>query len=207
MNLNRKRMLEDDAFDKESEQHPDGLGVNSLSLCFLCAPASQSHVIGYSRPLCFCEVYSKSIRARASYLAADEKALALHDIDPHDSIEVLYTPAMRRIRHGILQMDPPARSRFAPFPTDELQSFLGGVRCRSQLDERAENPSHRTGPLPRPGLGSVAFDRFFRTAKLRRKALQCWGSALYKAVLQVSTSCRTRRKRPFGVSLLSCSPT
>jgi hypothetical protein len=105
-------MLEDDTFDKGSEQHPDEIGVHAPLLASFVRPRGRMSL----GTLCVCEVYSKSIRARASYLAADEKALALHDIDPHDSIEVLYTPAMRRIRHGILQMDPPARSRFAPVP-------------------------------------------------------------------------------------------
>ncbi len=59
----------------------------------------------------FYEVYSRSIKARAAYLMADEEIGT--EIEPHDSIEVLYTPAMRRIRLGILKMDPVSRTRCA----------------------------------------------------------------------------------------------
>ena len=71
---------------------------------------------------CLCAVYSRSIRARVSYIARApacrspdfdkaKPAKQKRYIDPCNTVQVFYPPAMRRIHRGIVESDPATRTR------------------------------------------------------------------------------------------------
>ena len=111
------------------------------------------------------EVYSRSIKARASYDAPDaeddtEDGISKDDvtkrfIDPYDSIQMFYTTAMRRIHRGVCASDSATKSQCVGglYPGGVCRLF-GAVerKCYLQMEEQAENVACSPGPVHRRGL-------------------------------------------------------
>ena len=152
MNLVRLKTLHDG--DAELDANiAQGLGTKLLvAVCF--------HVLLETNAPSFSEVFSRSIKARVSYLGGqgDPEARRKRCIDPYDSVQVFYPTAMRRIHRGIRESDPAGRARCGGLKLSAFQS--DSVRCCLQVEERSWKFVRRARPVHHGGLRCVLWDSF-----------------------------------------------
>lgn len=110
---------------------PHHLGEYGFLPCPPVPPAATTMPLA-----CSYEVYSTSIKANLSYLAAEgdpERTWTTTNpsIDPFDSVQVFYTPALRRIHQSIVLSDHATRTRCGGLnlPLPSFVAHGDGIQC------------------------------------------------------------------------------